>query len=190
MHPTQALIDLRTAAASCTLCPLADTRTQVVFGVGSTKADLLLVGEAPGREEDLEGVPFVGRSGQLLESLITDVLGMRRNDYYITNVIKCRPPGNRDPKSSEIETCKPYLDQQIEFIDPLLVVTLGNFATQLLLETSLGIGRLHGKTYPFRRGHILPTYHPAAALRSGSRVVELMRSDLKQAKLLLGVGHS
>jgi uracil-DNA glycosylase len=179
------LAELRTEALGCTRCALAEKRTQVVFGVGDPEASLMFVGEGPGREEDLAGEPFVGRSGKLLDRLVHQEIGLTRDRFYIANVVKCRPPGNRDPLPGEIESCRPYLEGQLELIDPSVVVTLGNFATRLLLATSEGIRRLRGRVYPFRGGHLVPTYHPAAALRGGAEVVAEMRADLVRAKRLL-----
>jgi uracil-DNA glycosylase len=176
---------LRAEALACTRCPLAAGRTQVVFGVGDPCADLVFVGEGPGREEDLAGEPFVGRSGKLLDRLMAEELGIDRSRCYIANVVKCRPPGNRDPRPEEIEACRPYLQRQLELIDPSVVVTLGNFAARLLLDTTEGIRRLRGRSYPYGRGNLVPTYHPAAALRSGGEVVAEMRADLVRAKRLL-----
>jgi DNA polymerase len=183
---TTGLADLAREAAGCTLCPLSEGRTQVVFGVGDAGADLLFVGEAPGRDEDLQGEPFVGRSGKLLDRLMAEELGIDRSRCYIANVVKCRPPDNRDPKPAEIAACRPYLAGQIDLIRPVVVVTLGNFATKLLLDTDQGITRLRGAAYPFGDAHLVPTFHPAAALRSGGMVVAQMRSDLVRAKELLG----
>ena len=180
------LAELRTEALVCTRCALAHGRTQVVFGVGDPNADLMFVGEGPGREEDLQGEPFVGRSGKLLDTLMRQEIGVERNQVYIGNVVKCRPPGNRDPLPDEIAACRPYLEQQVELIHPQVVVTLGNFATRALLETSEGIRKLRGKVYPFRGGSLVPTYHPAAALRGGAEVVAEMRADFVRAKRLLG----
>jgi uracil-DNA glycosylase len=177
---------LREQASSCTRCALAAGRTQVVFGVGNPEADLLFVGEGPGREEDLVGEPFVGRSGQLLDRLMREELGLDRSQCYIANVVKCRPPNNRDPEPVEIESCRPYLEGQLELINPKVVVTLGNFATRALLQRSEGIRALRGRTYPFRAGQLVPTYHPAFALRSGGMIVAEMRADLLRAKRLLG----
>ena len=182
-----ALAELRTEALGCTRCALAETRTQVVFGVGDPKADLLFIGEGPGRDEDLAGEPFVGRSGKLLDKLVQQELGLDRTEFYIANVVKCRPPGNRDPLPAEIESCHPYLEGQLALIEPTVVVTLGNFATRLLLETTEGITRLRGRVYPFRQGHLVPTFHPAAALRGGAEVVAGMRADLVRAKQLIGL---
>ncbi len=179
------LAELAAEAAGCTACPLAATRTQVVFGVGDPAADLLFVGEGPGREEDLRGEPFVGRSGRLLDRLLAEELGMDRSQCYIANVVKCRPPDNRDPRPEEIAACGHFLEHQIELIDPRVVVTLGNFATRRLLATDRGITNVRGRSYPFGRAHLVPTYHPAAALRSGGTVVAEMRADLVRAKQLL-----
>ncbi len=179
------LAEIRTEAMGCTRCALAGTRTQVVFGVGDPAAELLFVGEGPGRDEDLAGEPFVGRSGKLLDKLVHQELGLDRSQFYIANVVKCRPPGNRDPLPAEIESCRPFLEAQLSLIHPSVVVTLGNFATRLLLETTEGIRRLRGRVYPFRGGHLVPTYHPAAALRGGAEVVAEMRADLVRAKRLL-----
>jgi len=158
----------------------------VVFGVGDPSADLMFVGEAPGREEDLRGEPFVGRSGQLLDRLLAEELGLDRSRVYIANVVKCRPPDNRDPRPDEIAACRPWLAGQIDQISPRVVVTLGNFATRLLLDTDQGITRLRGASYPMGDTTLVPTFHPAAALRGGGVVLAQMRADLVRAKLLIG----
>ena len=176
------LEELATLAAPCTLCPLAEGRTQVVFGVGNPHADLLFVGEAPGRDEDLLGEPFVGRSGQLLDKLVLEEMGLTRRDFYIANVLKCRPPNNRDPLPAEIAACRPYLEQQIDLIEPKVVVTLGNFAAKLLLDTTVGITKLRGQVYPYGPGVLVPTFHPAAVLRGGGVPMAQMRADLVRAK--------
>ncbi len=180
---------LRDQALGCVRCPLAAGRTQVVFGVGDPRADLMFVGEGPGRDEDLAGEPFVGRSGKLLDQLMAEELGLDRTACYIANVVKCRPPGNRDPKPDEIEACRPYLEQQLRLIEPRVVITLGNFATKLLLDTTEGIRRLRGHSYPFELAgagsHLVPTFHPAAALRGGGTVLAEMRADFVRAKRLL-----
>ncbi|MGH9080116.1 MAG: uracil-DNA glycosylase [Acidimicrobiales bacterium] len=186
MIPGAELSELAREAAGCTRCPLAAGRTQVVFGAGDPDADLVFVGEAPGRDEDLQGEPFVGRSGKLLDRLLLEELGVDRSGVYITNVVKCRPPDNRDPKAEEIAACRPYLSAQLELIGPRVVVSLGNFATKLLLETDVGITKLRGRSFPVGPWHLVPTYHPAAALRSGGVVVAEMRADLVRAKQLLG----
>jgi uracil-DNA glycosylase family 4 len=182
---TDELVRLRDGALGCTRCALAQGRTQVVFGVGNPDADLMFVGEGPGREEDLQGEPFVGRSGKLLDLLMRQEIGMERGDCYIANVVKCRPPGNRDPLPAEIDACRPYLERQIELVSPKVVVTLGNFATRTLLQTGEGIRRLRGRVYSFGGAHLVPTYHPAAALRGGGEVVAEMRADFVRAKSLL-----
>lgn len=174
-----ALVELRLVAESCTACRLAETRNTVVFGVGAEDADLMFVGEAPGENEDLQGEPFVGAAGRLLNRLL-DEAGIARERTYIANVLKCRPPGNRDPQPDEVESCKGYLRAQLEMVDPIVVVTLGNFATKLLLKTDTGITRLRGRSYRWWRDKTLvPTYHPAAALRGGDRITDLMRKDFQ-----------
>ena len=183
--PFASFSDLEREALTCTKCPLAATRTQVVFGVGDPHADLLFVGEGPGEQEDLTGEPFVGRAGRLLTSLIEDI-GLTRAEVYIANVVKCRPPGNRDPLPLEIESCWPYLDAQISFIEPRVVVTLGNFATKLLLETKDGITKLRGNQFPFRDGAVLiPVFHPSAALRNGGAALAQARADFVTIKRAL-----
>ncbi len=177
MSSVERLAALREEALACTACRLAETRTHVVFGVGNPEADLMFIGEAPGRNEDLQGEPFVGAAGKLLTQLLSEI-GLERSDVYIANVLKCRPPGNRDPRPDEIEACKHFLRDQLDLVDPRVVVTLGNFATKLLLRTETGITRLRGRAYPWWRGKtLIPTYHPAAALRGGERVLTAMRED-------------
>jgi uracil-DNA glycosylase len=170
--------------AGCTRCRLHQSRTQVVFGQGDPAADLMLVGEAPGFHEDRQGLPFVGPSGQLLNRLLAGI-GLRRQDAYVCNVVKSRPPGNRDPQPDEIAACRPWLDAQIRLVDPKVVVTLGNFAAKTLLETTTGITRLRGRTYPFQGRVLLPTFHPAAALHAqgrrtaGPSPLEAMEDDFR-----------
>jgi DNA polymerase len=177
--------ELRETALACTRCELAATRTQVVFGVGDPHADLVFVGEGPGEQEDLQGEPFVGRAGRLLTSLIEGI-GLTRADVYIANVVKCRPPGNRDPRPPEIEACRPYLEAQLDHLDPRVVVTLGNFATKLLLATKEGITRLRGREFPYREhGVLVPVLHPAAVLRSGGAALAQTRADFVTVKRLL-----
>ena len=175
---------LQKEASECTRCRLHEKRTTVVFGDGDPNADLMFIGEGPGQHEDEQGLPFVGRSGQLLSTLLGRV-GLSRPEVYIANVVKCRPPGNRDPRSDEIDACKGYLAQQIKLIDPAAVVTLGNFSTKLLLKTETGITRMRGRAYPWWGRHVVPTFHPAAALRNGPRVVEEMVSDLELATKII-----
>ena len=168
---------LATTAHDCTACSLAEGRNHVVFGAGSPDADVLIVGEAPGQQEDEQGIPFVGRSGQLLIKLLGEI-DLQREDVYIANVVKCRPPGNRDPRPDEIDACKGYLKRQIELIDPTVVITLGNFSTKLLLRTTTGITRMRGRAYEWWGRFLVPTFHPAAALRGGDKVTGDIRSDL------------
>ncbi len=153
--------------------------------MGSPTADLLFIGEGPGAEEDRQGLPFVGRSGQLLDQLMLEEMGLTRDQCYIANVVKCRPPNNRDPRPDEIAACRPYLDSQLDLIGPRVVVTLGRFSSQLLLDSDVGIGRLRGKEYPFRNGVLVPTFHPAAVLRGGGETMAQMRADLVRAKRAL-----
>jgi uracil-DNA glycosylase len=162
------LRQLEQVASGCTRCRLAEGRTQVVFGNGNPRGDLMLIGEAPGAQEDRQGEPFVGRSGQLVDCMLKGI-GLRREAVYVTNVIKCRPPENRDPRADEIQACHPYLDEQVRLVDPKVVVTLGNFASRTLLGTTTGITRLRGRTYPWQGRTLVPTFHPAAALRAAQR---------------------
>ena len=185
------LDELAREASSCTLCPLAATRTQVVFSRGDPTADLVFVGEAPGRDEDLQGEPFVGKSGQLLDRLVREEMGFERDRFYVMNTIKCRPPGNRDPLPAEIDACSGWFDRQLALLQPKVIVTLGNFATRVLLQTKDGITKLRGRSYPFRGGVLIPTFHPAAVLRGGGVPMAQMRADLVRAKeALAGAGAS
>ncbi len=216
------LDSIKDQAMACTACQLANHRTNVVFGVGNPNAELMFVGEGPGREEDIAGEPFVGRSGKLLDQLMQQELGIDRSQCYIGNVVKCRPPNNRDPLEEEIIACRPFLEGQIREIDPLVIITLGNFATRLLLGTTDGIKKARGRSYARVKSdiskigrkftsrtnipvhskednsqatetaneedgiyYLVPTYHPAAALRGGATVVAEMRADFSRAKLLL-----
>jgi|TARA_B100001105_G_scaffold39893_1_gene28808 DNA polymerase len=185
-----ALQALSEEASACTGCGLAAGRTTVVFGSGSATADLMFVGEGPGAREDEQGVPFVGRSGRLLDSLLAEELGMDRSDCYMANVVKCRPPDNRDPRPDEMAACRPYLERQLELVDPTVVVTLGNFSSKLLLGTDVGITKLRGQAYRFGdpERHLVPTFHPAAALRGGADVLDRMRADLSHAGQLVEAG--
>ena len=180
------LAELERDAHDCVRCPLSGGRTNVVFGVGNPDADLMFVGEGPGQQEDLKGEPFVGRSGQLLDRLMAEEIGIGRDQCYIANVVKCRPPGNRDPLPAEIEACRPFLEKQIDLIAPKAVITLGNFASKLLLSTTEGITKLRGHAYPYPGRStitIIPTFHPSAALRSGTGpVLAGMRADFVRAK--------
>jgi DNA polymerase len=174
-------------ARACTRCALAGTRTNVVFGMGDPNADLMFIGEAPGQQEDEQGLPFVGRSGQLLDKLVWEEMRLaRREQAYTANTLKCRPPGNRDPLPDETEACSPFLARQIELIKPRVIVTLGNPATRYILQTKEGITKLRGRTHPHPSGAtVVPTYHPAAVLRGGAEPMAQMRADLVRAKLLL-----
>ena len=178
----------RDAVADCTRCPLAGGRTQVVFGSGDPAADLMFVGEAPGFHEDKQGVPFVGAAGKLLDQLLAGI-GLARSDVYVANVLKCRPPGNRDPLPEEIEACEGHLWKQIELIQPRVVATLGNFATKLLSGRPTGITRVHGQeqetTLGGRRVLLYPIFHPAAALYT-PRMLEVLKSDFARIPELLG----
>ncbi|HSQ37716.1 MAG TPA: uracil-DNA glycosylase [Acidimicrobiia bacterium] len=175
------LAELAAEASVCTRCPLAQGRTRVVFGVGDPDADLMLVGEAPGYHEDQQGEPFVGPAGKLLDRLLADI-GRRRSQVYIANVLKCRPPGNRDPQQPEIDACSDYLRQQLALVDPKVVVTLGNFATRLLLKRDVGISRLRGQVYPWWNRYLVPTLHPAAVLRGGDHLLEQVKADFALAQ--------
>jgi uracil-DNA glycosylase len=176
---------LAAEASTCTRCRLAEGRSNVVFGMGDARARLMFVGEGPGQQEDEQGLPFVGRSGKLLDRLLEEEIGLTRDRCYIANVVKCRPPGNRDPRPDEIDACRPYLTQQLEAIRPAVVVTLGRFAAQWLLQTTEGIMKLRGRSYPFAHGVLIPTLHPAAALRGGAQPLAHMRADFVRAKLAL-----
>jgi len=182
------LVAFADAVAGCTRCALAKSRTQVVFGAGAPDADLMFVGEAPGFHEDKQGVPFVGAAGQLLGKLLGGI-GLRREDVYIANVLKCRPPGNRDPQPEEIEACEGHLFRQIELIRPKVVATLGNFATKLLSGKPLGITRVHGQEQEVVLGGsrvvLYPLFHPAAALYT-PRMLEVLQSDFARLPELLG----
>lgn len=167
----------------CHRCPLGATRTKLVFGVGDPDARLMFVGEAPGRNEDLKGEPFVGAAGQLLDELLAGV-GMTRAEVYIANVLKCRPPGNRDPQPSEIETCTPFLAEQLRVISPDVVVTLGNFATRFVLGTDVGISRLHGRMFEVDGRKVVPVYHPAAALYDRTKQ-EALAEDFRRLRAVL-----
>lgn len=184
----QSLDSLRTDALTCRNCSLCETRTNVVFGSGNPSADLMFVGEAPGAQEDLTGQPFVGRSGRLLTSLIEGI-GLTRDQVYISNVVKCRPPANRDPDPSEVEACAPIITSQIENISPRVLVTLGNFATKLLLETKTGITKLRGSPVAYRGGVLIPVLHPAAVARRGAAGLIEARSDFEAIRVAL-LGNS
>jgi uracil-DNA glycosylase len=187
----EALKDLYHQARACTRCPqLASTRTTVVFGSGNANADLMFCGEAPGKNEDEQGLPFVGQAGKLLDKLLAEI-GLTRADVFVVNVLKCRPPGNRDPAPVEIENCQGYLMRQIELIEPTVICTLGNFATKLLRADPTGITRLHGReeerVIGTRAVRLYPIFHPAAALYTPANV-EVLRRDFARLPELLALG--
>jgi uracil-DNA glycosylase len=183
-----ALSEYGELVAGCTRCVLAQTRTQVVFGSGSPTADLMFVGEAPGFHEDKEGIPFIGAAGKLLVKLLAEI-GLQRDDVYIANVIKCRPPGNRDPHPEEIEACESHLFKQIELIQPKVVATLGNFATKLLSGKPDGITSVHGREQTVTLGGstvlLYPLFHPAAALYT-PRMLDVLATDFARLPALMG----
>jgi uracil-DNA glycosylase len=177
-------------AKVCTRCPLHQTRTTVVFGSGNADADLMFIGEAPGANEDKQGLPFVGQAGKLLSKLLNEI-GMDRAEVFICNTVKCRPPNNRDPHPNEIESCNEYLRGQVELIQPTVICTLGNFSTKLLRGDTTGISRLHGqpevRTIGVRAIRLYPLYHPAAALYTPS-TLEVLRADFHRIPELLALG--
>jgi DNA polymerase len=181
------LVEVYREAAICTRCPLAETRTNVVFGAGDSNANLMFVGEAPGAEEDRQGLPFVGRAGAVLGELLAEI-GLGREDVFIANVLKCRPPGNRDPQPVEIESCQPYLYRQVELIEPRVIATLGNFATKLLTGSRSGITKVRGtpqlREIAGRTLFLMPLFHPAAALRTPSHM-DALREDFGKLSELL-----
>jgi DNA polymerase len=183
----QKLVDLYKEVQRCEKCPLYETRTKVVFGAGNADADLMFVGEAPGAEEDRQGLPFVGRAGQLLNQLLEEI-GLSREEVFIANVLKNRPPGNRDPQPLEIQACEPWLWQQVGLIEPRVVCTLGNFSTKLLSGSQTGITKVRGTPQTHELGgrmvYLLPLFHPAAALRTPA-VKETLRADFATIPELL-----
>ena len=174
-------------ASTCVKCRLSQGRTQVVYGTGSPNADLMFIGEGPGYYEDKQGEPFVGAAGQLLNRMLEEV-GIRREDVYIANVIKCRPPGNRDPLPDEIEACTPYLLEQVALIEPRIIVTLGNFATRFVLDRPASISRVRGQRFTWRGRTVIPTFHPAAVLHGGgeaSSQMTALRTDFQAIRAAL-----
>lgn len=175
--------------AACTRCKLAGLgRRQVVVARGDPTAKLIFIGEAPGAEEDKQGLPFVGRSGQLLDRLAKEEIGLDRDQFYVINTLKCRPPANRDPEPDELAACRPYLERQLDLARPQVVVTLGNFASRHFLATTEGITKLRGRSYPYPGRPdvtLIPTYHPAAVLRGGGEQMAQMRADFVRAKRAL-----
>jgi len=177
----ESLVEVYKEASVCVKCPLSETRNSVVFGSGNSNADLMFVGEAPGAEEDRQGLPFVGRAGNFLTELLEGI-GLKREDVFIANVLKCRPPGNRDPQPEEIDSCRPWLEEQVRLIEPRVIGTLGNFATKLLTGSPTGITKVRGTAQHHTLGGrpvlLLPLFHPAAGLRT-PRVAEQLREDFR-----------
>ena len=175
------LDEIRAVMGDCRMCPLCETRRNIVFGMGNPHARVVFVGEAPGAKEDEQGLPFVGPAGELLDRMLLERTGVRREDVYIANVLKCRPPGNRDPRPDEVQLCAPYLREQIRSIWPEIIMTMGNPATRFIMRTEAGITGLRGMV--FKRGHfwVLPTFHPAAVLRDMNKM-----NDLEHDFYLLG----
>jgi DNA polymerase len=180
--------EVRDQALGCTKCRLSEGRTNVVWAAGNLDSDLLFIGEGPGFHEDKQGIPFVGAAGQLLDKLLAEI-GLDRTSVAIVNVVKCRPPGNRDPLPDEIESCRPYLEAQLAHMRPDVIVTLGNFATRFILEEQVGITRARGRRYDRRSAVVIPTFHPAAALRGGRfggmSPIDAIRQDLQEVKRVL-----
>jgi len=177
------LQDVRDRMGDCKACPLWEGRTNLVFGVGNPYARVMFIGEGPGKNEDLQGEPFVGAAGKFLNELL-DIAGLRREDVYIANILKCRPPGNRDPQPGEIAACTPWLREQIKVIHPEYLVTLGNFATKFVLKTERGITSLHGQVMTTGPFTVMPMFHPAAAIYDQSKK-DLLRDDFRKLGLLL-----
>ena len=174
-------------AATCTRCRLSQGRTQVVYGVGDANADLMFIGEGPGYHEDKQGEPFVGAAGQLLNRMLAEI-EVPRDSVYINNVVMCRPPGNRDPLPDETDACKPWLDERIALIDPIVIVTLGNWATRYILGNSASISRVRGQRFPWNGRTVIPTFHPAAILHGGgenSRQMAALRMDFQEIRSAL-----
>lgn len=176
---------VRDQAFGCLRCPLSGSRTQVVWADGNLDSDILFIGEAPGFHEDQQGKPFVGAAGQLLDKLLSEV-GLDRTQVAIVNVLKCRPPGNRDPLPEEIESCRPYLEAQLSYMRPRVIITLGNFATRFIIDQQIGITKARGRKFSYRGATVVPTFHPAAALRGGRfgglSPIDAIRADLRLAR--------
>ncbi len=182
----ETLEDIRNELGNCNLCSLGESRTNLVFGVGNPAARLVFVGEAPGRDEDLQGVPFVGKAGELLTSMIQR-MGFQRDEVYICNVLKCRPPNNRNPLPGEIEMCHPFLLRQLRAIGPKVIVALGTFAAQTLLETKDPISKLRGRFHDYHGIPLMPTFHPSFLLRSGPEMRWVVWEDMVKVLELMGV---
>jgi uracil-DNA glycosylase family 4 len=181
----QSLAQLEATIRRCKRCPLGKTRTKFVFGVGNPDADIMFIGEAPGRDEDLQGIPFVGRAGKLLDKILAEV-GLQRGDVYIANILKSRPPNNRDPLPEEVEQCMPYLHKQIQLIQPKVICSLGRIAAQNLLQTKMSLGAMRNRWFDFRGVKLMVTYHPAAILRTNT----YMRGALEDFKRLVETANS
>jgi DNA polymerase len=181
--PADTLPVIRSALGDCHRCRLHEKRRSIVFGAGNPKARLVFVGEGPGQEEDLQGLPFVGPAGQLLTKII-NAMGLTRDEVYICNVIKCRPPGNRNPLPDEISTCQPFLDRQLAVIQPEMIVALGTFAAQTLLQTSQPISRLRGESYAYKGIPVIPTFHPAYLLRNQEKKRDVWQDMQKVMRAL------
>lgn len=181
------LEEVQSELGECRRCELCETRTTIVFGVGNPQAEVMLIGEAPGRQEDLGAEPFIGAAGQYLNELLT-LAGLERKDVYIANVLKCRPPNNADPLPHQIEACTPFLREQVRSINPLILVTLGRFASQFILKTDTGISYLRGKIHITGRYSVLPIYHPAAAIYDRMKR-PLLEHDFMLLKLLIEKRH-
>ena len=186
MTTTETLQTVAQQAAGCTKCELHFSRKRSVPGAGAPDAEIMFIGEGPGFHENEQGLPFVGAAGKFLDELLAGI-GFGRDQVFITNVVKCRPPGNRDPRPEELAACDPYLEKQIHAINPKVIVTLGKFAGQLLLRSKEGITRLRGRSYPFATGVLVPTVHPAYVLRGGGGPMAQMRAEMAQmrAELML-----
>src|SRR2546421_2343402 len=187
MNATRTLDELAGEAATCTKCRLSQGRTQVVFGVGNPNADLMFIGEAPGYYEDKQGEPFVGAAGQLLTQVLGEI-GLRREDVYICNVLRCRPPGNRDPLPDEVEACRSWLEATIGLVRPRVVVSLGNFATRFVLDRPVSISRVRGQRFDVDGRVVIPTFHPAAVLHGGGQAgpqMQALRQDFAALKAVL-----
>jgi uracil-DNA glycosylase family 4 len=179
VYQANSLEELRAAIGDCQRCKLCSGRTHLVFGVGNPQAKLMFVGEGPGRDEDLQGEPFVGRAGQLLTDIITKGMGLKREDVYIANVVKCRPPENRNPEPDEVAACEPFLKKQIDLIRPDVIVALGKFAVQTLLQSKVAISRLRGNWHSYHGIKLMPTFHPAYLLRNPADK-KLVWEDIKK----------
>lgn len=176
---SKSLDELRAAIGDCRRCKLWSGRTHLVFGVGNPRAKVMFVGEGPGRDEDLKGEPFVGRAGQLLTDIITKGMGLKREDVYIANVVKCRPPENRNPEPDEVESCEPFLKKQVDLVGPKIIIALGKFAVQCLLQSKQPITRLRGQWHEYQGIRLMPTFHPAYLLRNpGDK--KLVWEDIKK----------